>query len=462
MSGTIGDNVYRASGVVAAASGGGGTGAVSWDTTPKTATFSAVSTNGYFVNTTGGVITANLPAGSAGAIVAFSDYANTWDSNTFTVSPNGSDPINGINETVPLETGGLSVTLVYVDGTRGWKNVDDATTNVTGEPNYVTGTGGTPSTGAISGDYKIHSFTGDGPFNVTATGNPCGDTKIDYLVIAGGGGGSGGSPNDGGNGAAGAGGFRESVPSPAAWTGSPLASPGGALTVSVTDYTVTVGGGGATSGPWPGPRPADIPDQHGTNGENSIFSTITSAGGGAGGAPGWTPNVPVIPAIAGGSGGGIGYGGYGSPTGTLFGAGNTPPTCPPQGNPGGGSVGQTMGLAGPSYGGGGGGGASTAGQATSSSPIIGGAGGDGITTCISASPVISTGGGGGGVTQNQPACVLPGPGGPGGGGNGARNPVAATDGTTNSGSGGGGGGTPDLAGGSGGSGLVIVRYKFQN
>ena len=37
----------------------------------KTATFTAESGKGYFCNTTSNEITANLPAGSAGAIVAF-------------------------------------------------------------------------------------------------------------------------------------------------------------------------------------------------------------------------------------------------------------------------------------------------------------------------------------------------------------------------------------------------------
>jgi hypothetical protein len=42
---------------------------------------------------------------------------------------------------------------------------------------------------------------------------------VDYMVVAGGGG--GGKHQAGGGGA---GGYRESVPSPAAWTASPLAS----------------------------------------------------------------------------------------------------------------------------------------------------------------------------------------------------------------------------------------------
>ena len=46
-----------------------------------TSTFTAVAGKGYFVNTTGGAITVNLPAGSAGAQVALADYAGTWDDN---------------------------------------------------------------------------------------------------------------------------------------------------------------------------------------------------------------------------------------------------------------------------------------------------------------------------------------------------------------------------------------------
>ena len=69
--GASGDTINLASG--ASQTGFGRTGTVDWDTTPKTATFSAVSGNGYFVNTTSGVVTVNLPAGSAGAIVAVND-----------------------------------------------------------------------------------------------------------------------------------------------------------------------------------------------------------------------------------------------------------------------------------------------------------------------------------------------------------------------------------------------------
>ena len=48
--GASGDTVSLASG--ASQSGFGRTGTVNWDTTAKTAAFTAVSGNGYFVNTT--------------------------------------------------------------------------------------------------------------------------------------------------------------------------------------------------------------------------------------------------------------------------------------------------------------------------------------------------------------------------------------------------------------------------
>ena len=63
------------------ANGFGATGAVNWQTTVKTSTFTAVAGEGYFVDTTSGAITVNLPAGSAGAIVGIKDYASTFGSN---------------------------------------------------------------------------------------------------------------------------------------------------------------------------------------------------------------------------------------------------------------------------------------------------------------------------------------------------------------------------------------------
>ena len=80
----------------------------------------------------GGAITVTLPASppSAGDIVAFKDYANTWDTNNVTVARNGSK-INGLCACGTLNTEGQSVTLIYVDGTKGWQDIHDSTSNVT-------------------------------------------------------------------------------------------------------------------------------------------------------------------------------------------------------------------------------------------------------------------------------------------------------------------------------------------
>ena len=58
--GASGDTIQLACG--ASQTGFGRTGTVNWDTTAKTASFTAVSGNGYFVNTTSGAITVTLPA----------------------------------------------------------------------------------------------------------------------------------------------------------------------------------------------------------------------------------------------------------------------------------------------------------------------------------------------------------------------------------------------------------------
>jgi hypothetical protein len=416
-------------GAGATQSGFGRTGTVDWCTTAKTAPFTGVSGNGYFVNTTSGAVTVTLPATpSAGDIISIADYASTFQTNNLTLC-NNSSKINGECSTALLSTQGQSITLVYVDATRGWKNTMDSTSNVTGAPNYIIATGGTIS---CCGDYKIHTFTSDGCFSVTNAGTPAGSTTVDYLVVAGGGGGGTGS----GGGAAGAGGFRESKNPAAPWTASPLVS-ATSLPVTNTAYPITVGGGGAAA------PSTSTPSATGT-GSNSVFSTITSAGGGGGGSE--SASSPIKDGASGGSGGGGNYNG-----GNVGGAGNTPPTSPAQGNNGG--------AGGGSYAGGGGGGATGTGS-NYSGPGNGGNGGAGATTSISGSPTAYAGGGGGG---SEPPGSTAGTGGTGGGGTGGFSPsTPGTPGTVNTGGGGGGGKSPTGAnGGTGGSGIVIIRYKYQ-
>ena len=90
--GESGDTVVLGTG--ASQTGFGRTGTVDWQTSIKTAaTFTPTNGEGYFVDTSSNAITANLPAGSAGAIVAFKDYAQNFNTNNLTISANGSDKI---------------------------------------------------------------------------------------------------------------------------------------------------------------------------------------------------------------------------------------------------------------------------------------------------------------------------------------------------------------------------------
>ena len=403
---------------------------VSWQTgSIKTANFTASANEGYFLNTTSGQITVTLPASpTAGDVVAVKDYADTFDTNKAILNANG-NKIQGSTTNFDITVEGTAAILLYVDSTKGWLLVDQSkAADISEDIRYVTATGGTITT---SGDYKIHTFTGPGTFCVSCGGNPAGNDKIDYMVVAGGG--SGGGFNAGGGGA---GGFRESrnPDNAPAWTASPLASTT-SLTLPATAYPVTVGAGGSTAG-----------DNRGNSGSNSVLSTITSAGGGGGG--------KQNSGLSGGSGGGGSSGpNCGSNPG---GSGNTPPVSPPQGNNGG------LGYhkAGLHQSGGGGGGAGAVGSNASTGPAgQGGNGGNGVTTSINASPVTRAGGGGG-ASDDSPG-TSGGSGGSGGGGNGSFHPAPSnpsTAGTANTGGGGGGGAGTGAAGGSG---IVIIRYKFQ-
>jgi len=415
------------------ASGFGSTGEVSWNTTVKTSTFTATAGEGYFCNTSGGAFTVNLPAGTAGSSFAVADYTNTFQTNGLTIAPNGSEKIGGIAASTTLATEGQSAYFVYIDDTEGWKNVIDSTSNLTGNP-YISATGGTITT---SGNCKIHKFTGPGTFTVSAVAQCAANNLVSYMVVAGGGGGGGDYGSASASGAGGAGGFRELVSPSAPYTASPLNGYPNApsrITVTATGYPITVGAGGA------GGNAPPSPDQSGIPGSNSIFSSITSTGGGGGGEAYRNSNGKP-----GGSGGGAG--GY---TSMTIGNGNTPPVTPSQGNNGG------LGYCGnPTFSGGAGGGATAVGAGGTGSG--GGAGGAGATTEITASPVAYAGGGGGGG-KGAP----PGAGGTGGGGAGGANGACGTNGTVNTGGGGGGSAHPGArVGGVGGSGIVVIRYKYQ-
>ena len=410
----------------------GPTGSVSWQTTVKTSGFTATAGEGYFVDTSSGAVSVNLPAGTAGAVVGFKDYLNSFDTNALTLVQNGSDKIGGSTANGSLTTEGIAVTLVFIDSTRGWLVTDSGLQSESPTATFIEATGGTVST--VCTNFKVHTFTGPGTFCVSAVGNAAGSNTVSYLVAGGGGG--GGGHNSAGGGAAG--GFREGRTTTCSYTVSPLNAPAG-LPVSVQGYSIAVGGGGSGGASGSG---------NGSSGAVSTFSTITSAGGGAG--AGQDAN-----GVDGGSGGG--GGGGGGPGNSAGGSGNTPPVSPPQGNDGGANVRNST----PAEGGGGGGAGAVGAPGGGPTPApnrpsaVAGNGGAGVTSSINGTPTARAGGGGGGGNAGTPT------GGSGGGGAGGTSGggTSGVAGTANTG--GGGGGSRNATGGAGGSGIVIIRYKFQ-
>ena len=400
-----------------------------------------VAGRGYFVDNTSAAGLVLLPSSaSAGDTIAIKDYAGNFGTNNLTIQRN-SHNIQGVANDSLISTNRSSVQLVYIDATKGWLYTNESNVADLENVGFISATGGTVTT---SGNFKIHTFTGDSNFVVASTGfpTPANNDKVDYLVVAGGGGGG----RDGGGGG-GAGGFRVSnVTCMSAPQTSPLASPTG-IAVTAQTYPITVGAGG------PGdPAPSANPSAN-KNGSNSVFSTITSAGGGGAGSNCYTNGAN------GGSGGG------GSRNATIAGdagSGNTPPVSPPQGNDG---NYHTVAI------GGGGGGA----DPTGASPAPGNSGNGGTGSFVVQTGFAGCNGtpgpvsgaryfSGGGVGGHNPSAA-PGASQTGGtGGGGEQSPPGGAAGTANTGGGGGAGdaaGSIGQASGAGGKGIVIIRYKFQ-
>ena len=428
MSGSVGDNPYRASGVIASAAGGG---AITWCSTVKTAGLTAVSGEGYFMNTTSTGLTVTLPTSpTVGDTVAIKDYAGTFATNNLTIGRAGEN-IDGGSDDATLATNNNSQTFVYVDATKGWQVVNDSTVNIKGV-SFTSATGGTESN---IGDYTYHVFTATGCFTVSSVGTSC-CSGAEALVVAGGGG-----SGTNGAGGSGAGGLRN-----IAGACIPIsASPG--------TYAITVGGGGSGQ-----PNSTET-----CSGTNSVFSTITSAGGGGGGQAGCSP-----PTAMNGKAGGSGGGGGGNGRSGTAGSGNSPPTPVAQGNDGGASV---PGPCGNAAGGGGGGATAAGANAEHPAARTGGAGGAGLDASpdypapLGGSPAGFYGGGGGGAANDDAGTGVAGAPGPGGGGIGGQGTGATPGATGVVNTGGGAGGGPTTAGmpcgANGGSGVVIIRYKYQ-
>lgn len=239
--------------------------------------------------------------------------------------------------------------------------------------------------------YRIHTFKDSGTLVNTTNGS------VEILVVAGGG---GGAAMTGGGGGAGGLIYNSS------------------FAVTAQNYNVTVGLGG--SGQVGTANPGN-----GSDGQSSIFNTLTAVGGGGGGT-----NSGV--GRSGGSGGGAGHNNTPGGLGTSG-----------QGNNGSGGI-----TSAPNYGAGGGGGAGAVGGTPTN--YAGGNGGVGLSYSISGSSQYYAGGGGGGTYMGGTYGL----GGSGGGGD-----APAGNATPNTG-GGGGGQINNLANaGNGGSGIVILRFS---
>jgi hypothetical protein len=341
--------------------------------------------------------------------VTVSFNAPTGQSLTYTTPASSSGQAGSIftttTFTITSPTGKvLSGTAVISGLPAGITNTQSYNNTFGGNILTITLNGVYPSTNSIGTNLVISNLTASNP-----------PLTIKYLVVAG-----GGSGGQGGGG--GAGGYLTN------YTGTALS-----LSTGV-NYPVTVGAGatGSTS-------------SIGSDGSNSIFSTIESTGGGGGAGQGAATANGF--GRDGGSGGGAGRNDAGN-----GGGGSASPAG--QGNAGGDKGTGAM------IGGGGGGAGAVGGNGTGSGNP--GGGGNGLTNAITVAsgtgPYYAGGGGGGAY---PPANV--GVGGSGGGGNGGYSGQTALSGTANTG---GGGGAPGLTSsgnlngnsGSGGSGIVIIRY----
>jgi len=262
--GDSGDNFIIPSGATLTNNGSAsGFASIAWQSAIKTASFTAVAGEGYWVNTTSSAITITLPASaSVGDQIIFTDYARTWGTNAVTVNQNSLNYQGNTSPNPIYNTNGQSVNIVYSGSTQGWiPNSDDDVT------------------------FETPQFSG----------------VTDFLVIAGGG--SGGYRKGGGGGA---GGYRNSYSTESSGGGGSSES---SLTLSQgTTYTITVGAGGSSV----------TTVSNGNSGSDSSISgsditTITSTGGGGGGSEdaGANPNAN----------GGSGAGGSGADPYTAGGSG---------------------------------------------------------------------------------------------------------------------------------------------
>jgi len=414
-------------------------------TSNKTANFTiadASSSQAFLMNTTGGSFTATLPLASSepnGTRFTFKDSGGVAGTNPFTVAPNGTDLVEGLNSPRNYITNYGSVSYI-TDGVSKWF--------------------------ATASRSRIAStiFSASGSYTC-----PAGVTKVHVILRPGaGGGGGGGAGGTGFGGVTGGGGG-----------GGRGGGGGGAAqivrtflnVVPGTVYTVTVGAGGTG-----GAGSATTTGGGGGAGGVSSFGSLVTVGrlavpiGGSGGTGGGAGGNGTIAAAgaAGATGGavGIGYGntidvatvstsggiGGSAAGGAGAGAGNSTSTVPTfyaMSNVGGNGGAAGTGAGG-THGGGGGGGAGGCGGVGDFFPFYEQAtptGGNG--TAGGQGGLGNNAGAGGNATNGTAASACTGgEGGAGGGGGGGAGAGSTVGGTRGSGA----------NGAAGSDGLVVVEW----
>ena len=267
----------------------------------QTVNFTAVAGRSYPVNTSNGAITVTLPESpNPGEQIILFDYSGNASSNNISINPNG-NKIQGISNSALLINDSQSITLIYVNTTKGWIQINSANSTDIFLPITISysiiGGGGGGGAGGTGGLYGQSG--GGGGSGGIRTGTLVVTKGTIYTITVGSGGGGSGSPGGGCDGSGSDGG-----------SGSSSSSFG---------YSATGGGGGQggyTSG---GTAGGTAGSPSGNTGNNGIYSPrggctgTTPASGGSGGHSPYNGT--------GGGSGGAGGCSVGGSVGSSYGAG---------------------------------------------------------------------------------------------------------------------------------------------
>src|SRR6056300_907977 len=171
-----------------------GTGSVAWGATIKTSSFTAVSGNGYFVDTTSSAVIVTLPASpSAGDNIGIIDYAGTFNSNNCTIDASGNRS-EGSTDVQVIQTNRTGLNLIFIDSTQGWLVSSEGSSDPITAPEITwdtaAGTVGTITDSQRSGGYSLFSCGGSAnigspTFSITSGALPTGLSISSSGVISG-------------------------------------------------------------------------------------------------------------------------------------------------------------------------------------------------------------------------------------------------------------------------------------